>query len=220
MYNVSFANLVDLDKPELAIEGSHSRKRKESHDLDADYWTPPFHGNDHGRRKEATRAVAGRPGSARTTIRHLPELHKAINGMNYASRHANEDKDPVCHVQGPDYFTTYDEETKWHTQGVGNLSTYKVFPGYYELDDDSVPLPPGSISQRSPPRCHRLLSYPRGPTSCKTRAVRPPREVRLHRLVQPAGCNFSRLARALSSMMWLSLLMRNEARLQTHISPL
>ena len=68
MYDVQFAPLVDLDRPELDVDEGKSRKRKEPHDMDADHWSLPFQSSDHRRRKDATRAVADRPGSSNTTF--------------------------------------------------------------------------------------------------------------------------------------------------------
>ena len=77
---IRFDALIDLDKQDPATAAGASRKRKEPHDIDTDHWTYPFTGQDQNRRKEAARTIAGRSLS-RCSIRHLPELHKAVGSV-------------------------------------------------------------------------------------------------------------------------------------------
>ena len=145
-----FGHLVQHDQPEEGGDVTNTRKRKEPHAVSSDHWMLMFRHNDYQRRRRAAMTMIQRP-DVRDRLRQPPELHKAINGMSYAQRHAATDIDPLFHAQGPAYFTSYAEDASRNSQGVGALANFTQFPAYYGGGDGtqvrSPPLTPPIATQ-------------------------------------------------------------------------
>ena len=119
--SVPMDRLVDLDRPIGEADHAKSRKRKEPHGMSTDNWSLPFSNGDYWRRQNMAREVASRPEiptALSQELRQPPELHKAVNGMCYAQRHALADADPTYQAHGPAYFTTYKEDVSKHSQSA------------------------------------------------------------------------------------------------------
>ena len=159
-----FGQLVQHDRPEEGGDVTNSRKRKEPHAVSSDHWMLMFRHNDYQRRRQVAWTMIQRPDVPRDRLRQPPELHKAINGMSYAQRHAATDIDPLFHAQGPAYFTSYDEDAGRNSQGVGALVNFTQYPAYYGGGDGT--------QVRFPPPTRQSQHSPTGPCSCNVREGR------------------------------------------------